>query len=282
MVVPAAPRGPRRRRRNNAREMIAPRVSVALCGLGPGGPGGGDVRAQIAWARARGAAAVHLDATAPGVRPRDLDRSARRDLASLLRRGGLALGGVDLWIPPEHFVEPARADRAAAALLGAIDLAAEIADLTGDRKRVARVGVVFPQHLPADARALFADRADRARACVADHAPRASENSAGARGPLGVGIDPAACLADGVDPAGAALRAGGALHAARLSDVSRIAGGGRAVPGSGEGRLDVLAYTVALATAGFDGTPAIDVRGLSDPRAAVETTMAALARNALA
>lgn len=281
MVVPAAPPGPRRRRRNNARVIFAPRVSIALCGLGPNGPAGGDVRAQVEWARARGAGAVHLDATAPGVRPRDLDRSARRDLASLLRRNGLALGGIDLWVPPEHFVEPARADRAAAALLGAIDLAAEIADLTGDHGRVARVGVVFPERLPSDARALFADRADRAGACVADHAPRAVEAVAGARGPLGVGIDPAACLADGVDPAAAALRAGSALLAARLSDISRIAGGGRVVPGSGEGRLDVLAYTVALATAGFDGSLAIDVRGLGDSHSAVGSAIAALAVDTL-
>src|SRR5690606_13026801 len=81
------------------------RDDPALKGAGP--------RAPIEAAAKAGFRAVALDASAAGLRPRDLDRSARRDLAALLRRLELAFAGLDLWIPPEHFASPEHADRAA-------------------------------------------------------------------------------------------------------------------------------------------------------------------------
>lgn len=87
-------------------------------------------RASLDLAVAIGFRAVQLDATAAGLRPRDLDRSARRDLAATLRRAELTCAGIDLLIPPQHFTDPTHADRAAEALFAAIDLAADLGTLT--------------------------------------------------------------------------------------------------------------------------------------------------------
>jgi sugar phosphate isomerase/epimerase len=252
--------------------MIGPPLSIALSGLGPTGPGRGDVRQQIAWVRSRGVDAVHLNSAAPGIRARDLDRSGRRDLAAVLRRHGLRLGGVDLWIPPEHFADPARVDRAMASLMATLDMAGEVGALVNGSVEGSVVGVMLPGSLAADQVAVLAEHATDTGVRIADHAlpPRTST------GNLGVGLDPAACLASGIDPAATASRCGRCVFAARLSDVSRIPGGGRVPVGSGEGSLDVTAYAVALFTAGFGGRLAIDLRGLADANHAVESALRAL------
>lgn len=84
----------------------------------------GDGRARIEAAKALGFRAIALDATV--LRARDLDRSARRDLAAIFRRDGLAITGWDLPIPPAHFSDPARADRAISAARATIELAGDI------------------------------------------------------------------------------------------------------------------------------------------------------------
>ncbi|MBX3403357.1 MAG: sugar phosphate isomerase/epimerase [Phycisphaeraceae bacterium] len=252
--------------------MIGPPLSIALCGLGPTGPGRGDVREQIAWVRSRGVDAVHLNAAAPGVRARDLDRSGRRDLAAVLRRSGLRLGGVDLWIPPEHFADPAQVDRAMASLMATLELAGEIGALVNGPADGSVVGAVLPESLAADHLAALAGHAERTGARVADHAlpPRQ------ATGPIGAGLDPSACLATGVDPVMTASRHARGMFAARLSDVSRMAGGGRVPVGSRDGSLDAPAYAVALSTGGFEGRLAIDLRGLADANSAVASALRAL------
>lgn len=249
--------------------MIGPPLSIALCGLGPNGPGRGDVREQIAWVRSRGVGAVHLNAAAPGVRARDLDRSGRRDLAALLRRNGLRLGGLDLWIPAEHFVDPAHVDRAMASLLATLELAGEVGALANGSASGSVVGVVLPDTLASDHASTIAECAERAGARIADYAlpPRKPP------GPLGAGLDPASCLAIDLDPVSMAAKHARDLSAARLSDLSRHVGGGRAVPGSRDGRLDALAYAVALATGGFEGWLAIDLRGLADAQGATATVL---------
>lgn len=88
----------------------------------------GDGRARIEAAKALGFRAIALDATV--LRARDLDRSARRDLAAIFRRDGLAITGWDLPIPPAHFADPARADRAISAARATIELAGDIERLT--------------------------------------------------------------------------------------------------------------------------------------------------------
>jgi hypothetical protein len=55
-----------------------------------------------------------------------LDGAARRALKALLRRIELTPSGVDLWIPSGHFADPARSDRAVAAVSETVELAAEL------------------------------------------------------------------------------------------------------------------------------------------------------------
>ena len=66
--------------------------------------------------------AVQLSASQPGLRPRELDRSGRRDLAGRLRRLALVAAGVDLWIPRAQLLDPARVDRAVGTMLDAVGL----------------------------------------------------------------------------------------------------------------------------------------------------------------
>lgn len=86
-----------------------------------------DLRGAITVARQAGYRGLVLDATDPQTRPRELDRSARREIASLLRRNDLACAGVDVFVPAEHLKNPATVDRAVNAVLGAIELAADLA-----------------------------------------------------------------------------------------------------------------------------------------------------------
>ena len=67
-------------------------------------PLGEQPRAALARLSKLGFRHVQLDATQPGLRPRELDRSARRHLAATLRRPEDSPIGVDLWVPASHFV----------------------------------------------------------------------------------------------------------------------------------------------------------------------------------
>ncbi|MFT3684963.1 MAG: hypothetical protein QM783_08570 [Phycisphaerales bacterium] len=73
---------------------------------------------------------MQLDGTVAGMRARELDRSARRDVAATLKREGAAFSGIDLWVPERHFVEAAHVDRAVRAVSEACGLAGEVARLT--------------------------------------------------------------------------------------------------------------------------------------------------------
>lgn len=270
---------------------------MALAGLDPAGLGiaapatrddrGGEVRALMGWARARGFRAVQLNAATPGLRPRDLDRSARRDLAATIRRHGLACSGLDLWIPPEHFDRPEHLDRAVASLLGAIDLAHELATLadgsvvTAQAARPGVVSVVLPDPLRPDVAASISERAQARNVRVADHAWPVREQPLPA---LDVGLDPAAILARGDDPAVAASRLGKRVASARLSDIARTGAGGvgaamvggRVAPGARAGSLDPLAYLVALVTAGYRGHAVVDLRAVPRQDEAVAVTLEAI------
>lgn len=242
-------------------------VAISLAGLPPGlgHPWSGGPRAAVEWAAGLGAKAVALDAAV--LRGRDLDRSARRDIASMLRRVQLDLAGVDLWIPPEHYADPATADRAVSAVADAANLAAELARLVGSGSSP-RVSIILPSEGSDSAARALAARADRAGAAIADHAwpTRVGADHGDA---LGVGIDPAAVLAGGSDPAAAAGTAK-PLVAARLSD---LAAHGRVPVGAPGGRLDVLAYVVALTTAGFTRHLIADCRGVTRPADAARAAL---------
>src|SRR5690606_36014496 len=116
---------------------VAVPIAISLAGLDrdPTAPWGEGARAAINWATAAGWRAITLDATAPDTRSRALDNSARRDLASALRRAALAFAGLDLWIPAEHFTRPDTIDRAIAAATSACDLAATLHTLVGSGDR---------------------------------------------------------------------------------------------------------------------------------------------------
>lgn len=245
------------------------RMGVALAGLDAGTIGVSGARGAIEWAARRGFAAVQLNGAQPGMRSRELGRSARRDLGAMMRRVGLACAGIDLWIPPEHFAAPATMDRAISAVGEAMDLAADLVELGAAGRAGCVVCIALPCGSGGDAAAAeIAARAERAGVWAADHAwpPRDGPpaESAGAGG-LAVGIDPAVALAAGGDPVAAVPRLGRRVAAARLSDVSRL--GGRVAAGSPDGQLDLFAYKVALATNGFmerGGVPVLDLRGVGD------------------
>ena len=218
-------------------------------------PPGSHPREPVEWARLAGFRSVTLDATAPGLRPRELDRSARRDLAALLRRLELRLAGVELWIPGEHFTDGGSRDRAMGATLGAIDLVAELATLTqGDRV----LSVFVPPDAPPEVAHSIAQHALRASVRIANHAPTDEARSS----PLDAGLDPAASLLAARDPISDAARLGSRLACARLSDASTIS---RIEPGSPGGRLDALAYSVALRGAGYSTPVVLDLRAVPSP-----------------
>lgn len=211
---------------------------------------GGDPRAVLQLLADAGFHHVQLSAALPGMRPRDLDRSARRDLLARLRRIELTAAGVDLWIPEEHFTQPEHADRAAAAVLDAITLAADLGRVP--------LSVRLPEDIDDHVVQEWRSRADICGISIADHSstPHALLHS---------GIDPAALLAAGIDPAAHASNTP-RLGAARFSDFrdeSRVA--------PGAGRLDVLAYQVALVSRSFESPVALDLRRVVNPAAALDT-----------
>lgn len=226
-----------------------------------------DPRAPFEWAANTGFRWVTLDASAPGLRPRELDRSARRDLAALLRRLELGLLGLDMWIPAAHFTDPAHTDRAVTATTAAIDLAADLAGLTGGHRIVSLT--LLREDLSPTLRSTLAAHADARQAVLADHTWPPVDDAP--IGPLGVGLDPAAVLLAGDNPAKAAARLGDRLTLARLSDASEIT---RVEPGSSQGRLNDLAYTVALSTAKYTRPLVLDTRGLTDPAEAARRALA--------
>ncbi len=245
-------------------------ISISLAGLTfPKTPGlAGDPRALIMWVvglKSEAIRAVQLDATMAGVRARELDRSARRDLASLIRRQGLGVSGLDLWVPPEHFAAAAQVDRALAAVKGAIGLAADLASLTQcPEGRV--VCMELPETTSGDVAGEIAEAALGAAVEVADFGLSRAKAAAG--GPIGVGVDPAAMLAAGQDPAVEVPKLAATPIAARLCDWM---GGGRY--SVGKGKLDRLAYEATLATKGFSRPLVLDLRGLHDADAAARAAI---------
>lgn len=242
------------------------RRGLALAMVGLPRPLG--ARAMIEQAAALGARAVQLDATHAELRPRDLARSARKDLAALLRRCSLACSGVDLFVPPGHLVDAERASRAIEAFEDAFAFAADLVQLAG-------APAVLSTALPSGDEPLTRSALDQLAASAEAHGVRVADHGWTPRGharaqverdaPIGVGLDPAAILLAEHDPSRAASTlgapAGPGIAAARLSDSD---GSARTEPGVHGGRLDALAYAVALHTAGYERHVVLDVRGVSD------------------
>lgn len=219
-----------------------------------------DPREAIRWVRSLpardpssggGCPWVQLDAMRKGLRPRDLGRSGRRDLAAYLRRQELMCSGLDLWIPAAHFADARHVDRAVMAVHGACELAADL-DVV---RRV--VSVALPASVGADVVEQIRASGERFGVRVADHGP--ADVAMDER--LGRGVDPASCSIAGQDPVARVLGAGEGLASARLSDLSVA---GRTVPGSESGRLDLLSYGAALGVVGYGWPVVVDLRGLPD------------------
>jgi sugar phosphate isomerase/epimerase len=250
-------------------------LSLSLSGLSTNGssPWGDDPRAAIDWVAALAnelpaLVAIQLDATMRGFRPRDLDRSARRDLASTIRRRGLACTGVDLLIPPEHFSRSDTQDRAFAAVCDALDLARSIAGAGV----VSSVTTQFPSgDLPV---ALDAAReADRAGVLLSDTGwPLTSAHTHAPS--LRVAIDAASVLVAGQDPAEQLLRLAASVASVRLTDAN--ASNARMEVGAFGGRLDIPALLASIATLSSQVPLVLDLRGIPDPVGSIGRVLARL------
>lgn len=223
-------------------------ISLAISNISP------DPRESISHAAtlmsSLGQPRVHLDAALAGLRPRELDRSARRDLASMLKRSGVGATGLDLFIPPQHLAETAHVDRAVGAIASAIELLSDLASLGALESKV--LCISLPQKPLASALAAIASAAQDRAVTIADFSlpPAFDVPSSIARG-----IDCAQAIAAGHDPA--SLIASSAPSAIRLSDWD----GARRVP-VGKGRLDTR-LTVASASIAAPNVPVvIDLRGI--------------------
>ena len=199
--------------------------------------------------------AVQLSASQPGLRPPELDRSGRRDLAGRLRRLALAAAGLDLWIPRAQLLDPARVDRAVGTMLDAVGLAADLGrcplslillEASDEPTFEAIIETVI-------------DRALRLGVALADHGvPPVS------RADIGVGVDPAAWLSHGRDPAAAIADHAQRLVVVRLCDLT--ADGQRTAPGAHEdGRLNLPSYRVAISSGGYRNHVVVDTRGWTEP-----------------
>jgi sugar phosphate isomerase/epimerase len=216
----------------------------------------GEPKAVIDRLASLGIRHVQLSATQPGLRPRELDGSARRDLAATLRRREMNLSGLDLWIPASHFADPAHVDRAVSAAVSSIDLA-------GDLGRCP-LSMTLPEEedsAATDAARALLEAAHRIGVPIADHHVPISNRDWNEF--LGVGIDPAAWLAAGEEPAQAIHQNSEHLLSARLSDLMTT--GMRGPIGSRDGRLDVMSYRVALAIADYRRPVILDVRQWPNP-----------------
>lgn len=219
---------------------------------------------------ALGYRAVQLSATRQGMRPRDLDGSARRALRALLRRIELEPSGIDLWIPSAHFTDATRIDRAIAAVADAVEFAAEfgrvsVSLLLPAMKTEATTEVTTLR----DAIEAMLAHADRHGVDLVDFAAPAIAGAHRAAlthaGRLRVGIDPPAWIAQGGDPAAALLAHAATLGGLRLCDLTRsgmrapIADSACGVAGD-DAQLDVLPLAAALSVASPNLVPVADPR----------------------
>jgi len=218
------------------------RINPALAEMGG--------RALIAWSgESSGYRCVQLDARILDMRPRLLDRSARREVAFLLRRAQLDVSGLDLWIPPTHFGDPVHVDRAVGAVIEAIEFAAELSGLGVGLTALAAGGKPAPLGVsvnlgPSPAAGVL----DSLAAACERHSAGVCDHFWPARMGLLVGVDPDVALASGVG--------GGALNAA-IAGVSGRIGSARISEPARKG-FDLSLYYASLDLAGYRGAVVVD------------------------
>ncbi len=200
--------------------------------------------------------AVQLSASQPGMRPRELDRSGRRDLLGLLRRLDINPAGLDLWIPEAHLRDPARIDRAVGAIEAAVELAADLGR--------ASLSLLLPR------RDESPDPIEQVLEAVIEKSLRFGvpladcEVPPSDRADVGVGIDPVIWLSNGRDPVDAVVAHADRVESVRLGDLT--ASGDRIAVGDGDqGQLDLGAYRGALVRCGYNAPVVVDVRSSGDP-----------------
>lgn len=239
----------------------------------------GSPRTALAKVAELGFGAVQLDATLSGMRPRELDQGARRDLAVVLRRQGLAVAGVDFFIPPDHYHDPEHLDRASDAARAACSLAADLGRVplcVGLPTAKADAGVV-------DA---LLNAADQAGVPLVVHDEANLDALPGwlkqhARHLVVAGIDPAALLFNRADPTKAVASLGATPLFARLSDAKQGSADTARVT-LGSGGLDVTAYRVVVDLAPQRlGPVVLDLRSLASPLAAATTAGKVWERSAM-
>jgi sugar phosphate isomerase/epimerase len=244
-------------------------ASISLSGLTlhAAAPWSDNARSAIAWACSLAPNAVQLDATMRGVRPRELDRSARREVRSMLTRRGVAMSGLDFFIPVAHYVESAHVDRALAALRETIEMAAEMRD----SGVTPSVSLELPAKIDSGTLSTIEAMSQRAGVTLADHAWPLREAGNASRSSIRVGIDPATLLSAGVDVISEVAKLAESPASARVSDWSSI---GRAEAGSTAGQLDLLAYAVTLSTKQYIRPLVIDLRSVRDQAAIAARVLA--------
>lgn len=268
----------------------------------------GEIEADLERLSRLGYLHVQLSATRPGLRPRDLDGAERRAFRGTLRRREMNVSGLDLWIPAAHFADPAHVDRAVDAVRDAIEFAAEFgrvpislslpapAEGTGLPESVRAIlahadhhGVELVDHTApvraSSPTAVVGELIDALARPAESTAPTASPSDAAERARIRVGIDPAALLARGEDPAAVVLSLGSRIGAARACDLT-ISGmrapiaDFRCGAAAQDAQLDVLEFVVALSVAGFAGPVVVDARQWPDPWGGFEQSRAVWLRAA--
>jgi sugar phosphate isomerase/epimerase len=232
-------------------------------------PGGqeGVVRA-FDWISSAGFRSVQMDAAVAGLRPRELSERSRKDLVAAMSRRGLAVAGLDLFIPRKHYTDAAQVDRAVAVTVEAIGLA-------HDMGRVPLHLGLPVKGLTEDVKNALLEAADGrgVRLCVhCEDQWEAGLEWVGQEDArrMGLSVDPATLLGLGKDPVKTVHQGSKVLAGARLSDalLQAEAGDGGSVGSGircavGEGELDVMMYRVALdLVKGRSGPVVLDLRGL--------------------
>ncbi|XAM00124.1 TIM barrel protein [Phycisphaeraceae bacterium D3-23] len=224
------------------------------------------VRAAFSALADLGFRSVQLDAGLPGIRPRELDQRARRDLAAAALRAGLAITGIDLFIPRQHLLEPEHLDRATQALFAALQFAADLGRVP--------LSVALPiAELSSEVTDALLALADARGVMLAVHAEDQPEAlsawiAESGEGIAGIALDPAPVLASQNDPVQRLQQAGKLLAISRLSDTQRGLGDGSRLP-IGAGDLDISGYRISADLAPDRlGPVVLDLRGLTDPAGA--------------
>ena len=233
---------------------ISPLISAHECA---------DTREALAWASSVGYRGVQLSATEPGLRPRDLSNSARRDLAATLGRLELTCSGIDFFIPPAHFSDPVHVSRAFEAVEATLEFAATLGR--------APVTVALGANEQCEIRHAIAAAASRLGVGV--HLPVVSlDDAAAIELPFAASLDCATVLGAGGKPEELVARLGARLGSVRLVDLWRSGLRG-AILEPRESRLDALALRVALEIAGFTASPLVDARQWANPRRGLEQVL---------